>query len=378
MNCIELFLNRVLQCQSSKYHLVHNFTNMRAMSYRSDFRISGGRVDINEPTVGCAVSWISAVFWVGLPSFVILTAMLDSKSLNTSWLEVMISSKNERVFIHDLSDHTRQIIFDAWWASMNVDSKGPIAWNNCRHAPWWWFNLHCGIDETSSPGIICIVCHQALRHPSQHGTGSMVKHLLAKAHIARLNELTESEVAEMTLSTINETAFAILKRQGSRGITIVSSQRKIRFDIHVDPDWQKWQTKCSKLAAKDFETSEYLQDTWNRYLMLGIVSAHIPSNAISNLELRRSYKAFRKDVVLTCGMSLSNICRREYALTVNTIKKQLLSRNEVGLALDWWTSTNRLAITLGNACYMDRNWALREVRLAFDVVDRLSFSHFTS
>jgi len=63
--------------------------------------------------------------------------MLDSKSLNTSLLEVMISLKNERVFIRDLSDFTFQIIFDAWWASMNVASKRPIAWNNSRHASSW-------------------------------------------------------------------------------------------------------------------------------------------------------------------------------------------------------------------------------------------------
>jgi len=63
----------------------------------------------------------------------------------------------------------------------------------------------------------------------------MGKHLLAKAHIAKLNELTESEVTELTSSTDDETALAILKRQGSRGITTVSSQRKITFDIHVDP-----------------------------------------------------------------------------------------------------------------------------------------------
>jgi len=60
-------------------------------------------------------------------------------------------------------------------------------------------------------------------------------HLQAKAHIAKLNELTESEVTALTSSTVDETALAILKRQGSRGITIVSSQRKIGFDIQVDP-----------------------------------------------------------------------------------------------------------------------------------------------
>jgi hypothetical protein len=63
--------------------------------------------------------------------------MSDTKSLNTSLLEVMISSNNKHVFIRDLRDITLQIFFDAWWASMNIGSKQPIAWNNSRHAPSW-------------------------------------------------------------------------------------------------------------------------------------------------------------------------------------------------------------------------------------------------
>jgi len=157
--------------------------------------------------------------------------MSDSQSLNTSLLEVMISSKNEPVFIRDLNDLTLQIIFDAWGASMNVGSKRSIAWKNCRHAPSWRFYLHCEIEETSSPGIICIVCHQVLRHPSEHGTSSMGIHLLAKVHIAKLNELTKSEVTELTSSTGDEAALAISKRQGSCGITISSLQEKFIGDI---------------------------------------------------------------------------------------------------------------------------------------------------
>jgi len=112
--------------------------------------------------------------------------------------------------------------------------------------------------------------------------------------------------------------------------------------------------------------------------MLGFVSAHIPWKAISNLELRRSYKALRDDLVLPSATTLSNICRREYALTVDAIKKQLPIRNKVSLALDGWTFTNKLAITSVIAYYMDRNWALREVQLAFYEVDRLFCSCFES
>jgi len=61
----------------------------------------------------------------------------------------------------------------------------------------------------------------------------MGKHLLAKVHIAKLNELTMLDVTELTSSTVDETALAILKQQGSRGIPIVTSQRKIKLTIQV-------------------------------------------------------------------------------------------------------------------------------------------------
>jgi len=222
MKCIVLFLNRVLCGQSLQSNHVYNFINMQAMSFWAHWFTCSSRVNIWEPAVCFAVLLLSAVFQIGLPSFLIPTAMSDSKSLNTSLLKVIISSKNERVFICDLSDLTSQIIFDDWWTSMNIDSQQPIAWNNSSHAPSWQFYSHCGIEETGSPGIICIICHQVLCNASEHGTSSMGKHLLAKAHIAKLNELTESEVTELTSSKVDETALAILKRQGSRGITLVS------------------------------------------------------------------------------------------------------------------------------------------------------------
>jgi len=112
--------------------------------------------------------------------------------------------------------------------------------------------------------------------------------------------------------------------------------------------------------------------------VLGCVSAHIPWNAISNPELRPTYKALRDHLVLPSATTLGNICRREYALTVDAIKKQLPLRNEVSLAWDGWTSPNKLAITSVIAYCMERNWALSGVQLAFDEVDRLVFSSFES
>jgi hypothetical protein len=72
--------------------------------------------------------------------------MSDTKSVSTLLQDVKISSQNERVFICDLCDLTLNIIFDIWWASINVDSKRPIACNNSGHVPSWRLNLNCGIE----------------------------------------------------------------------------------------------------------------------------------------------------------------------------------------------------------------------------------------
>jgi len=228
---------------------------------------------------------------------------------------------------------------------MNEGSKWPISWNNSRHVPSCRFYLYCEIEETCSPGTICILCHQVIRHPSECGTSSMGKHFLANAHLARLNAVTYSEVIVLNSSTVIETALAILKRQGSWGITIVSSQRELKFDIQFQPSRPRWQTKCSKLVSKEFEWSEFHKDRWNCSLMFGYISDYIPWNAISNLELQRSIKALRDDIVLPSATPLSNICQGIYVPTMDTIKHQLPSWIKVSIALDGWTSTNKLIIT---------------------------------
>jgi len=156
-----------------------------AMSHRSDLFACSSIANIWQHKIRITITLLSAFSRFRLPSFPIATAMSDSKSIHSSLLEVMMSSENEHVIIWDMSDITLQIIFDAWWASMNVASKSPIAWNNSTDASSGRFYLFCVMEETGNPRIICIICHQVLRHPSEYGTSSMGKHLLAKAHISK-------------------------------------------------------------------------------------------------------------------------------------------------------------------------------------------------
>jgi len=127
IHCIRLFPNGGLRGQLMQSVLVFNITHMYAMSDWSDYFPCSCRANIWEPAIWFTESLFSAVFRVQLPSFWISIAMSDTQSTNTSLLDIMISSKNECIFIRDLSDLTLQIIFYAWWASKNVGSKRRIA-----------------------------------------------------------------------------------------------------------------------------------------------------------------------------------------------------------------------------------------------------------
>jgi len=101
---------------------------MHAMSHRSDFYLAcSSKVNIEEPAFYVTITYVLTVTQIELPRVQFPTAMSDTKSLNTSLLEVVIYSKNERVFSRDLSDLTLHMIFHAWWAPMNEGSKRPTA-----------------------------------------------------------------------------------------------------------------------------------------------------------------------------------------------------------------------------------------------------------
>jgi len=109
--------------------------------------------------------------------------------------------------------------------------------------------------------------------------------------------------------------------------------------------------------------------------MLEFVLGQIPWNAISNLKRWRSYYSLHGELILLSTCTLSTICRREYSVTVDAIKQQLPSINQLSFALDGWTSMKKWTITWVITYYMDPNCALQEVPVTFDDVEGLfSFS----
>ena len=107
-----------------------------------------------------------------------------------------------------------------------------------------------------------------------------------------------------------------------------------------------WQTNLFDVAAMDIETAEYHQDNCNCILMLRFVLADIRLKTISYAAPRCLFNAWQSEIVWHLANTPSNICRREYILPAEAIKKQLLSRNKVSLPLDSWRWMDKIKIVL--------------------------------
>lgn len=126
--------------------------------------------------------------------------------------------------------------------------------------------------------------------------------------------------------------------------------------------------QSTSTVEMDLPVAVFDQHSWNRYLLLGLLSAIIPLNAISNKELRRAFFMLRPEVKIPSVGTLTNLLAREYEMTLAAIKQQIPIGQKISIALDGWTSQNRLAITSVIMYYISRNWTLEEVQIAFEEV----------
>jgi hypothetical protein len=55
-------------------------------------------------------------------------------------------------------------------------------------------------------------------------------------------------------------------------------------------------------------------------------------------------------------------------MTLDAIRQQLPKDRKISLALDGWTSTNKLAISSVIAYFINDSWDLTEIQLAFEQV----------
>lgn len=99
-----------------------------------------------------------------------------------------------------------------------------------------------------------------------------------------------------------------------------------------------------------------------------MLSALVPFNVLSNPEFRRTFLAINPNISIPSVSKIRRLLAVEYENTLQAIKNSIPKNQKVSLALDGWTSSNKLAITSVIMYYIAGDWKLTEVQLAFDEV----------
>ena len=127
--------------------------------------------------------------------------------------------------------------------------------------------------------------------------------------------------------------------------------------------------KRNRQVDSDLPVEDHFdQAIWDRYLLIGLLSALVPIHSLFNSEFRRIFTALRPDISIPSVSKIRRLLAVEYDSTIQTIRQSIPEQQKVSLALDGWTSSNKLAITSVIMYYISSDWQLKEVQLAFEEV----------
>jgi hypothetical protein len=175
--------------------------------------------------------------------------------------------------------------------------------------------------EANSHGVICNIYYQVFRNPSEYVTNWMGKHLLAKPHIAKLNKETSRKLPKSQIHWSITLLWPYRTDTEDEGFQLSVCERCAYLTFRFDLYWLKWQTKHSKLAVKDLQSTEYHRYIWTTYRLVWFVSGQIPWNVIFNLNLCRTYKSSQSQWLVSAATTLSYLCQKKFSITVDVLMK---------------------------------------------------------
>ena len=143
----------------------------------------------------------------------------------------------------------------------------------------------------------------------------------------------------------------------------------VRLAIHQTYNTQatkKVMTIKEKDLAFDLDASRQQKISW---MMSAHLSAHIPFNAVHNLEYRRFLRSISHGQFgIPSRSKLQRGLKKEYQKAIEQLTALFPKDTRVSIALDGWTAAHRVAILSIIAYHIDRNWNLVKSQLGFEQV----------
>ena len=96
--------------------------------------------------------------------------------------------------------------------------------------------------------------------------------------------------------------------------------------------------------------------------------SHIPLSVISDPYFRRLLLFTRNDLKLPSRSTVQRLLMREYQLAVKAIATLIPMDRKISIAIDAWTSPNKLAILSIIGYFVTSDWRLAEIQLGFEQI----------
>jgi hypothetical protein len=268
---------------------------------------------------------------------------------------------NNTPFVQAVQGHNEQP--RKWFLPMwNTKRRRAIdsAWSHFHEAT----DVHHGV-----PKLICKYCRTVQNHPDvkKEGTSNMSRHLQStncnksgkrsaeaqntlERHFKKVCKLpADEEGSAKTSSLISD--YTVLWEPASTGFVYII--------IHLNI------LQSRSISSEASSIPVFTQPAFQNALVYFILDANIPFRTLERPSFQALLQMCRPSIQLPGRTHLQKLIADRATAARKQILKQLPSSRKISLALDCWTSPNRLAFLAILGYFITDNWEYKEVLLAF-------------
>jgi len=218
-----------------------------------------------------------------------------------------------------------------------------IQWNlDLRGREVWKYFQQCAArlgSAIGTPRVMCIMCRKVLAHPSGTGTSSMHDHNRSSA-CRKLRK--------------------IIGYDGRAGSPLA---------MDVLTLLQKGTKTGNRCRIIDLATpAGFNQHDLGEYFLKAYLATNLALNCSNNLAFCRVFKHIGPAVEIPSPTTLMPHLKRLEKSTVDDIRTSLPAAGKTSLAVNTWTSQNKLAFLAIVAYWISDSWEMEEVLIGFEEI----------
>lgn len=128
------------------------------------------------------------------------------------------------------------------------------------------------------------------------------------------------------------------------------------------------QTGNRKLTADSTLPDGYDQAQFDCFFIEAVLATNIPFYAANNAAFRRVFKYLKRDVLLPSPTTIRGRLHSICVEIVGKIKAEIPTGVKISIAVDAWTSPNKIAFLAIAGYWITDDWELKEVLLGFEQI----------